>query len=143
MVVTVLHRMNPLNHTLWSLSSAAGGLEDFADAAEVDLVGRLLPVLAPDRGEEECPGVAVAGVAVAAQADRRSFCLQLPLFPLFLLLRLPVFLVSCEEVCLTASGEPPPSDLNDWRVLAPLGDGGEVLGGQLVEHLADVQVLLH
>ena len=86
--------MNPLNHTLWSVSSEARDLEDLADAAEVDLVGRLLPVLASDRGEEECPGVAIAGVAVAAEADCRGFCLQLPLFPLLLLLRLPVFLIS-------------------------------------------------
>ena len=69
-------------------------LEDLADAAEVDLVGRLLPVLAPDGSEEECPGVAVAGVAVGAQADGRGFCLELPLFPFFFLLCLPVFLVS-------------------------------------------------
>ena len=87
--------MNILNHTKRQL-------EDFADTAEVDLVGRL--VLAPgDGGEEECPGVAVARVAVRAQADRRCFCLQLPLFPLLLLLCLPVFLVSArrnfEECC--------------------------------------------
>ena len=86
--------MNPLNHTLGSVPCETRGLEDLAKAAEVDLVGRLVPTLAPDWSEEECPGVAVAGVAVVAQADGRSLCLQLPLFPLFLLLRLPVFLVS-------------------------------------------------
>ena len=130
--------MNPLNHTLWSLSSEASSeLEDLADAAKVDLVGRLA-ALAPDRCEEECPGVAVAGVAVTAQADSSSFCLQLPLFTFLLLLSLPVSFVSgseccyydacdnqaqylpCEEIRLTASGEPASSDLNDWRILAPL-----------------------
>ena len=93
MVITVLLRMNPINHTLWSVPSEASGLEDLADAAKVDLVGRLA-ALAPDRCEEECPGVAVAGVAVAAQADSSSFCLQLPLFTLLLLLCLPVSFVS-------------------------------------------------
>ena len=87
--------MNPLNHTLWSVPSEASGLEDLADAAKVNLVGRLVPVaLAPDGCEEECPGVAVAGVAVGAQADGRSFCLQFPLFSLLLLFSLPVSFIS-------------------------------------------------
>ena len=70
-------------------------LQDLADAAEVDLVGRLVPVLAPDRGEEECPGVAVAGVAVGAhQAHPQPLLLQLPLLPSSLLLvNIPASLV--------------------------------------------------
>ena len=86
--------MNPLNHTLGSVPCETRGLEDLAKAAEVDLVGRLVPTLAPDWCEEECPGVAVAGVAVGAQADGRGFCLQFPLFSLLLLLCLPVSLIS-------------------------------------------------
>ena len=78
-------------HTVWFLKKS--NLENFANAAEVDLVSRLLPALAPDRGEEECPGVAVAGVAVRAQAHCRRLCFQLPLFTLFLLLCLPVSFV--------------------------------------------------
>ena len=92
--------MNLLNTTLWSVpSEATSELEDLADAAKVDLVGLVVPAaaLAPDRCEEECPGVAVAGVAVAAKADGRGFCLQLPLFTLLLLLCLPVSLVSGSE----------------------------------------------
>ena len=92
--------MNPLNHTLWSVSSEARDLEDLADAAEVDLVGRLVPVLAPDRGEEECPGVAVAGVAVGAhQAHPQPLLvLQLPLLPTSLLLvNIPASLVPAIE----------------------------------------------
>ena len=91
-VITVLHRMNHFKQTLgfdslWSL-------ENFANAAEVDLVGRLLPALAPDRGEEECPGVAVAGVAVRAQADAQPLLLQFPLLsPSLLLFTLPASLV--------------------------------------------------
>ena len=97
-VITVLHRMNPLNHTLWSVSSEARDLEDLADAAEVDLVGRLVPVLAPDRGEEECPGVAVAGVAVAAQADSQPLLLQFPLLSTsILLVNIPASLVPAIE----------------------------------------------
>ena len=93
--------MNPLNHTLWSVPSEASGLEDLADAAKVDLVGRLVPAaLAPDRSEEECPGVAVAGVAVGAQADGRGFCLQFPLFSLLLLLCLPVSLISEKKILM-------------------------------------------
>ena len=60
----------------------------------MDLVGRLLPALAPDRGEEECPGVAVAGVAVRAQADAQPLLLQFPLLsPSLLLFTLPASLV--------------------------------------------------
>ena len=98
-IITVLHRMNPLNHTLWSVPSEASGLEDLADAAKVDLVGRLLPAaLAPDRCEEECPGVAVAGVAVGAEADSQPLLLQLPLLsPRLLLVNLPASLVPGSE----------------------------------------------
>ena len=90
--------MNPLNHTLGSLPHEIRGLEDLADVAEVDLVGRLVPALAPDWSEEECPGVAVAGVAVAAQADPQPLLLQLPLLPPSLLLvNLPASLVPATE----------------------------------------------
>ena len=76
-------------------------LEDFADAAEVNLVGRLLPVLASDRGEEECPGVAVAGVAVAAQADSQPLLLQFPLLSTsILLVNIPASLVPATDVQL-------------------------------------------
>ena len=91
--------MNLLNHTLWSVHSEARGLENLANAAKVDLVGRLVPAaLAPDRCEEECPGVAVAGVAVGAEADSQPLLLQLPLLSTSLLLvNLPASLVSGSE----------------------------------------------
>ena len=91
--------MNLLNHTLWSVHSEARGLENLANAAKVDLVGRLVPAaLAPDRCEEECPGVAVAGVAVGAEADSQPLLLQLPLLSTSLLLvSLPASLVPGSE----------------------------------------------
>ena len=73
-------------------------LKDLADAAEVDLVGRL--ALAPgDGGEEECPGVAVAGVAVGAEADSDPLLLQFSLFSprLLLVLNIPAALVPAME----------------------------------------------
>ena len=89
--VSGLHRgEEELRYHNYTVPCPKKNLEDFADAANVDLVLGF----ALHRREEECPRVAVVGVAVSAEADCRGFCFQFSFLFLFFLLCLPISFIS-------------------------------------------------